>query len=251
MAEQTNGTSAVGGSLTPSERARWPWVAFAFFVFTLAAEMVFHVLNGLEIANTIAFVLAFSMFAVVGLVVVTRDPRNRIGLLLLVGSLIMVACSAAGDFATWAIAQGYSGPVVAIPGLTTNFGWLLGLLAPLLLIPLLFPDGHLPSPRWRPFLWCCIAFITIIGLNLLFGQRLLGGSGDDAGVRNPLYIQGLDSVTLDPFIADPARVVRPLGVLADPAVPAFDRRGTPTDQVGGLRPAAVGGAVRPQHGRRE
>ena len=193
--------TAVGNPQASRERARWPWVAFAAFVITFVAGMVFHVLTGQRLATSIPFVLPFTMFAVVGLLVVTRDPRNRVGLLLLVGSLIMVACSGAGDFATWALAKGYEGPTVAIPGLTTNFGWLLGLLAPLLLIPLLFPDGRLPSPRWRPFLWCCAAFITIIGLNLLFGQRLLGGSGDDVGVRNPLYISAFDTVTLDPFIA--------------------------------------------------
>jgi signal transduction histidine kinase len=184
-----------------SERARWPWFLFAAFVVTFVAGMVFHVLGGQEVPTTIPFVLAFTMFAVVGLVVVTRDPHNRVGLLLLVGALIMVACSAAGDFATWAIARGYEGPAVAISGLATNFGWLLGLLAPLLLIPVLFPDGHLPSPRWRPFVWCCAAFIAIIALELLFGQRLLGGSGDDVGVRNPLYIPAIGGVTLDPFIA--------------------------------------------------
>jgi signal transduction histidine kinase len=183
------------------QRARWPWFAFAAFVATFVPGMVFHVLTGQDVVNTIPFVLAFTMFAVVGLVVVTRDPRNRVGLLLLLGSLIMVACSAAGDFSTWARSRGYEGPVVAISGLATNFGWLLGLLAPILLIPVLFPDGRLPSPRWRPFVWCCAGFIAIIGVNLLFGQRLLGGSGDDVGVPNPLYIPAIGGVTLDPFIA--------------------------------------------------
>jgi signal transduction histidine kinase len=185
----------------PAERARWPWFAFALFLVTFIAGMVFHVLTGQGVATAVPFVLAFTMFAVVGLVVVTRDPHNRVGLLLLVGSLIMAACSSAGDFATWAISRGYAGPVVAIPGLTKNFGWLLGLLAPLLLIPLLFPDGRLPSPRWRPFVWCCAGFIAVIGLNLLLGQRLLGGSGDDVGVRNPFYIPAIGRLTLDPFIA--------------------------------------------------
>jgi signal transduction histidine kinase len=202
MAEPMGGIeTAVGSPEVPRERARWPWFAFAAFVITFVAGMVFHVLSGQRVATAVPFVLSFTMFAVVGLIVVTRDPRNRVGLLLLLGSLIMVACSAAGDFGTWALARGYGGALIAIPGLTSNFGWLLGLLAPLLLIPVLFPDGRLPSPRWRPFVWCCAAFITIIGLNLLFGQRLLGGSGDDVGVRNPLYIQAFDTVSLDPFIA--------------------------------------------------
>ena len=157
MAEQTGGIeTAVGSRLAAPRRARWPWVAFGAFVITFVAEMIFHVLTDQGVVTALLYVLAFTMFAVVGLVVLTRDPRNRIGLLLLIGSLIMVACTAAGDFATWAIAQGYEGPAVAITGLLMNFGWLLGLLAPLLLIPLLFPDGRLPSPRWRPFLWCCI-----------------------------------------------------------------------------------------------
>jgi signal transduction histidine kinase len=186
---------------TRSERARWPWVAFAGFVVTFGTEIVFRVLNGQSIATALPFVLPFTMFAVVGLLVVTRDPHNRIGLILLLSSLIMVACSAAGDFATWALQQSYAGPMVAIAGLISNFGWLLGLLAPLLLIPVVFPDGHLPSPRWRLFIWACGAFLGIIALNLLFGQRLLGGSGDDVGVPNPLFIPAIDNVRLDPLIA--------------------------------------------------
>jgi signal transduction histidine kinase len=200
MAEQGM-AERYGGAPSSSGPARWPWFAFATFLVTFVAGMVFHVMNGQGLATAVPFVLAFTMFALVGLLVVSRDPHNRVGLLLLVASLIMAACSSADDFATWAISQGYTGPVVAIPGLTTNFGWLLGLLAPLLLIPVLFPDGRLPSRRWRPFLWCCAVFIVVIGLNLLFGQRLLGGSGDDVGVGNPLYIPAFDTVSLDPFIA--------------------------------------------------
>ena len=203
MAEEAIATErSTGAPAGPtSERARWPWFVFAAFVGTFVPGMVFHVLNGLGVVTAIPFVLAFTMFSLVGLLVVTRDRHNRVGLLLLVGSLIMVACSSAGDFATWALSHGYEGPVVAIPGLMSNFGWLLGLLAPLFLLPLLFPNGRLPSHRWRPFVWCCAGFIAVVSINLLFGQRLLGGSGDDVGVRNPLFIRAIGNVTLDPFIA--------------------------------------------------
>src|ERR1041384_2633551 len=95
--------TAVGTSPPVRDRARWPWVAFAAFGVTFTAGIVFHVLNGLSIATAVPFVLPFTMFGVVGVLVATRDPGNRIGLLLLIGSLIMAACSAAGDFATWAL----------------------------------------------------------------------------------------------------------------------------------------------------
>ena len=120
MAEEAIAMERSTGALaspTP-ERARWPWFVFAAFVGTFVPGLVFHFLNGQEVVTTIPFALAFTMFSLVGLLVVTRDRHNRVGLLLLVGSLIMVACSSAGDFATWALSRGYEGPVVAIPALT-------------------------------------------------------------------------------------------------------------------------------------
>jgi signal transduction histidine kinase len=214
MADAVTVEGSAGEPQDPAQaRRRWPWVAFAVFLITFVAGMAFHVLNGQGVVTAIPFVVAFTMFAVVGLVVVTRDARNRVGLLLLVGSLIMVVCSAAGDFATWALSHGDEGPAVAITGLLTNFGWLLGLLAPLLLIPVLFPDGRLPSPRWRAFVWSCALFLSVIGLHLLLGQRLLGGSGDDVGVRNPLYVASLD-IPLDPLIALLMPILFSLSVLS-------------------------------------
>ncbi len=198
--------SAITGSEVPGGRganARWPWLVFAVFVLTFVPGMVFHVLDGLDVAGTIPFVIAFTMFAVVGLVVVTRDPRNRVGLLLLVGSVIMVACSSAGDFSQWAIDRGWQGPSAAVPALVTNLGWLFGLLTPLFLLPVIFPDGRLPSSRWRPFVWGVGAFVTLVSISLLFGQARLGngGDGDVGGLRNPLYVHAIGSVTIDPFIA--------------------------------------------------
>jgi signal transduction histidine kinase len=208
--------STTGGSQDRAPgRIWWPWLAFAVFIATFVPGMVFHVLNGLDVLSTIPFVLAFTMFSLVGLLIVTHDRRNRVGILLLVGSLIMVACSSAGDFATWALAQGHEGPVVAIPALTTNLGWLLGLLLPVFLLPLLFPDGQLPSRRWRPLVWCVAVFIAVVAVWLLLGQRLLSGTGNrDIGVRNPLFLDAIGRVKLEPFIALTVPLLFGLSVLS-------------------------------------
>jgi hypothetical protein len=43
-----------------------------------------------------------------------------------------------------------------------GWAWRLTPLAfPLLL--LVFPDGHLPTPRWRPALWRCTAVLVVVG----------------------------------------------------------------------------------------
>jgi len=87
-------------------------------------------------------------------------------------------------------------------GLLNNFGWLFGILPVVFFTPLLFPDGRVPSTRWRPFLWFSVAFVAVIGLDLALGQKTLTGSTEAIGVANPLYIEAVGRLpTLDPVIA--------------------------------------------------
>jgi hypothetical protein len=92
---------------------------------------------------------------VFGFIVVRRFPRNPVGWLLLVGiglpdTLNLVAQLYAvfahtvthDALPAWAVAEWF-GSWLFIPGV---------LLLPTFVI-LLFPDGHLPSPRWRYFGW--------------------------------------------------------------------------------------------------
>ncbi len=53
---------------------------------------------------------------------------------------------------------------------------------------LLFPDGHLPSPRWRPVAWLLGGTIAILGLTELF----LPGVFLDWEYVNPLGIEALE-----------------------------------------------------------
>jgi hypothetical protein len=87
--------------------------------------------------------------------------------------------------ATLALAS--SPPLIVLGGLATHLatiGWLLTLpVVPFIL--LLFPNGHLLSPRWRWVVWLAVAAISI---TILLGWAIPGESGT-APVINPFGVQ--------------------------------------------------------------
>lgn len=86
------------------------------------------------------------VFTVIGARVVSRRPRNAVGWLLF-------AMGLSGTLTVTAAGFGDLGPAVAW---VVQWAWwpTYGLLPMLLL---LFPDGRLPSPRWRPVWWVAVA----------------------------------------------------------------------------------------------
>jgi signal transduction histidine kinase len=181
---------------TDSRPARWPWLVLAIFFTIAMLGSAFVVANHEPISEQVPYIVAFSMFGVVGAVIVSRDRRNVIGLMLLYASLFTAASFLAGELFTWLVVRGHAGPFVVFLGLMNNFGWLLGILPVIFILPLVFPDGHLPSPRWRPLLWGTIAFLAVVGVTLIFGQPTLTGSNENVGVPNPFFVHRvlLDSV---------------------------------------------------------
>ena len=181
---------------TDTRPARWPWLVLAIFFTIAMVGSAFVVANHEPISEQVPYIVAFSMFGVVGSVIVSRDRRNVIGLMLLYASLFTAASFLAGELFTWFVVRGHTGPFVVFLGLMNNFGWLLGILPVIFILPLLFPNGHLPSPRWRPLLWGTIAFLAVVGVTLIFGQPRLTGSNENIDVANPFFVHRviLDSV---------------------------------------------------------
>jgi hypothetical protein len=143
---------------------------------------------GLSGYGGVAFAVAALAFATVGALVVARVPGNAIGPIFCVTGAIL----AVGDFVfQYADRALYISPD-RLPGGSIaawlqNFGLppAFGLLGVALLV---FPDGRLPSRRWRPALWLAVAGIA---LNTL-GYALRPGPLDDpfATVTNPLGVAG-------------------------------------------------------------
>src|SRR5215217_6821949 len=105
-------------------------------------------------AGVVANLVTLLPFSVVGAIVASRQPRNAIGWLFCGVGVTVGLNSFAGDFAEFWLASGFG---VSSLGETaawfSSWLWFLLVFVPLSLLLLLFPDGRLPSPRWRPLAW--------------------------------------------------------------------------------------------------
>ena len=140
------------------------------------------------------FTVLVLSFPAVGVLVLRRRPDTRLAWLMVSMGLMFAvlgplsaygALAVEGDlpFGPLALALGGPGWVPFIAG----SGFLL----------LLFPDGHLPSPRWRWFAWLCGVGLTLVFVSIWFYP----GDFADAGypeIENPIGIEALGQV-LDAF----------------------------------------------------
>ncbi|CAN5727233.1 hypothetical protein BH18ACT17_BH18ACT17_00030 [soil metagenome] len=177
---------------TGSPRVRWPWVGFALFLTMAIVGSVLVVVNDESIAEQVPFLIAFGLFGVVGALISSRDRGNRIGLLFLYGSCATAMSYLAGGVTSYRIGEGDTeGPLIVVAALAANLGWVIGITPVLFLLPLLFPTGSPPSPRWRPLLWLIGGFTVVAFIAVAVGADELSGSSERVAIDNPLHIPAL------------------------------------------------------------
>ena len=109
-------------------------------------------------------------FAVVGCVIAYRQPRNAIGWLLLATSIVTIGCTDAGWYALLKYRFGHQGLPLGRAAVGVAGFWTLFLV--LLPLPiLLFPDGQLPSGRWRVTVWAYGALAAVLISHTLIASR--------------------------------------------------------------------------------
>jgi hypothetical protein len=146
--------------------------------------------------------LPFLAFPLVGALVASRRPRNPIGWICLADGLLWMLLSMTDSYSIYGVAKPGSVPFpIAIGTLGNQWLWVptVGLLGIYLL--LLFPDGRLPSRRWRPLAWLSGALLVLESLTEGLAPGPLENQG---GVPNPFGLEGL------PWLADAALVLLPL-----------------------------------------
>jgi signal transduction histidine kinase len=172
----------------PAGRAAWiaPAICAALLAGGLLAERRTHTPTVLRVENLAEVPLALG-FSLVGALIVSRRPANRLGRLYLASATAMALTLAVFQYAWFGlVTRPGELPGALAAAWVSAWIWSLG-FAPLFTFGLLlYPDGRLPSPRWR---WAaavaCLALVCLAVPNALLPGRLANHPVD-----NPLGVPG-------------------------------------------------------------
>jgi hypothetical protein len=107
-----------------------------------------------EDGSVVADLVTLLTFSVVGAIIASRHPRNTLGWLFCSVGVTIGLNSFVGDYAEFWLASGFGmSSLGETAAWLSSWLWILLVYFPTSLLLLLFPDGRLPSPRWRPVAW--------------------------------------------------------------------------------------------------
>ena len=136
----------------------------------------------------------FGAFAVVGALLVAKVPSNLVGWIMAVIGIMVGVCPAGDTYAAYVISmRGHPSALAVVGAWAQGWYWYLLLSLALIYLPLLFPDGRLPSRRWFPFaLLMGIVTLSLVILGALIDT--LSSQDADYRIENPIGIEGLAPV---------------------------------------------------------
>jgi signal transduction histidine kinase len=157
----------------------------------------------------VVFVLAFAMFPVIGYVLASRRPENSIGWLMLGIGTFFGLTAIVSELGRYLFHSGRSDAGLVLIAFDQP-SWLPIVVLPVTFLLLLFPDGHLPSPRWRWFAWGLGIALALVYFAILLDPAPMEESPvPDA--PNPIGIESLRSIL---NAAEALILVIPIGAIA-------------------------------------
>jgi signal transduction histidine kinase len=163
------------------------WVAGSVLLLTVAA-LVAAAAFGVaahEWRDAFAFAPVLLAFAGVGAFVASHRPRNAIGWLLLAEGLGAALGLAGLTYAKHAVRSG--APPTAASWVAWAAVLFIEAFVPLVLVLLLYPDGRLPSRRWRPAVWLIVGANTLL-LAVAATSNVAFEAAAPAGLAAPLAL---------------------------------------------------------------
>ncbi len=155
------------------------------------------------LVGTVLIFVPYLAFPIVGALIASRRPQNPVGWICLADGLVWMLAFVTGAYGEYGllVARPGSVPFPAEIGALTEWLWVpaVGLLG--IYLPLLFPDGRLPSRRGRPLAWLAGVVIALASAAITLAP---GPLADLGGLQNPFGLEG------QPWVADAELVLLPL-----------------------------------------
>jgi hypothetical protein len=151
-------------------------------------------LRGENSLEDLVLFVGFSMFAVVGALLMAKRPDNLVGWILGTAAVIVGIFPASESYAAYVMTTRGRPDALAVFGAWANgWYWLVLLALVFIYLPLLFPDGRLISRRWLPV--ALLPAFGIAGVMVLASlAETFRGQDIDYRIDNPIGVEGLAHV---------------------------------------------------------
>ncbi len=224
--------------------AAWiAWSVCALCAALAVASLILALLNGrtlgeIFISETgiVTFAIWTVSFSVVGALIASHRPENPIGWIFLADGFFYGLLSAGDEYAIFALLTNPGAlPLGAEASWLGQWIWAPGLVLILVFLPLLFPDGHPPSHRWRPVAWLgglSIGLAVVSSAILLWPER---GPALVTGDENPSHVVQVLVV----FVALPLMLLAGVGAVISVFVRFHRARGDERQQIKWFASAAT------------
>jgi hypothetical protein len=173
------------------------WLIVTLYVAGVCANLWFESRLGLpdkDPLQGVVLLVGFAAFAVVGALVVAKRPANPVGWILATVALMVAVFPAGDSYAAYVMStQGQPDALAVLGAWAQGWYWYLLISLVFVYLPLLFPDGRLPSRRWLPLAVVPgLGTLAIVALGAL--SDTLTAQNVHYRIENPICIQGLAPV---------------------------------------------------------
>jgi hypothetical protein len=187
VTEGTRQRDRAGGRANTRAAPRLAWALAALSVALFAASVLLWALarsapvpaswdTNLGVGSVLGSVF-FLAFPLVGALIASRRPRNPVGWLLLADELLWMITGVLDYYIVYGVARPGSVPYpVGMAGIN-NWLWVPAVGLPATYLFLLFPDGRLPSRRWRPVAWLSGAVLVLVSVGVMLSPGPLDAIG--------------------------------------------------------------------------
>jgi len=138
---------------------------FPLLVLTRLADIPSSWEANLTVGDLLGGII-FLIFPLVGALIASRRPRNAIGWIFLAEGLLCMFLGMTDYYGLYGVARPDPVPFPVGVAAVNNLMWVpaVGLLGTYVF--LLFPDGRLPSRRWRPLAWLSGTVIVLVSISV-------------------------------------------------------------------------------------